>query len=104
MPCIYRRAALHKIGLDTDDYGRDVCRGEVDFDSNKKYVDDFRAYASFISKNPSKNDISSLLLSNGSLDVSLLSNYGDLAFRALEEIRVLLRDKATNRVLQQVGI
>jgi len=104
MPCIYRRAALHKIGLDTEDYGRDICRGDVDLSSNKKYVNDFRAYASFISKNPSRDEISSLILANGNLDISLLPAYGDLVFRALEEIRVLLRDKATRRVLHQVGL
>ena len=104
MPCIYRRAALHKIGLDTEDYGGDICKGDVDLDSNKKYVDDLRASASFISKNPSRDEIASLLLANGNLDISLLHDYGDLIFRALEEIRVLLRDKATSRVLKQVGL
>lgn len=104
MPCIYRRAALHKIGLDTEDYGRDICKGEVDLESNQKLVDDFRAYVSFISRNPSRDEISSLLLANGNLDISLLPHYGDLVFRALEEIRALLRDKATGRVLRQTGI
>ena len=104
MPCIYRRAALHKIGFDTEVYGRDICNGEVDLQSNKKLADDFRAYVSFISKNPSREEISSLLLANGNLDISLLPDYGDLVFRSLEEIRVLLRNKATHRVLRQAGI
>lgn len=104
MPCIYRRATLHKIGHDNEVYGRDICIGEIDLDSNKKLVDDFRAYVSFISKNPSKKEISSLLLANGNLDISQLSDYGDLVFRALEEIRILLRDKATPYVLRQTGI
>lgn len=104
MPCIYRRAALHKIGLDTEEYGMDICRGDVDLESNQKLVDDFRAYVSFISRNPSRDEISSLLLANGNLDISLLPHYGDLVFRALEEIRALLRDKATGRVLRQTGL
>jgi len=104
MPCIYRRAALHKIGSDNDIYGRDICSGEVDLDSKQKLADDFRAYVSFISKNPSIEEISSLLLANGNLDISLLPDYGDLVFRALEEVRVLLRSKATQRVLNQAGI
>ena len=104
MPCIYRRAALHKIGFDTEVDGRDICRGEVDLDSNEKLVDDFRAYVCFISKNLSREDISSLLLANGKLDIPLLRDYGDLVFRALEEIRVLLRNKATHRVLRQARI
>jgi hypothetical protein len=104
MPCIYRRASLHKIGSDTEDYGRDICSGEVDLDSKEKLVDDFRAYVSFISKNPTREEISSLLLANGNLDISLLTDYGDLVFRALEEIRVLLRSKATLRILRQARI
>ncbi|WP_425387695.1 7-cyano-7-deazaguanine synthase [Edaphobacter aggregans] len=28
MPCIYRRAALHSAGLDSESYGLDICRGE----------------------------------------------------------------------------
>lgn len=104
MPCIYRRAALHKIGLDTEEYGMDICRGDVDLESNQKLVGDFRAYVSFISRNPSRGEISSLLLANGNLNISLLPDYGDLVFRALEEIRALLRDKATSRVLRQAGL
>ena len=104
MPCIYRRAELHKVGLDTEEYGRDICTGEVDLESNQKSVDDFRAYVSFISRNPSRDEISSLLLANGNLDISLLPDYGDLVFRALEEIRALLRDKATDHVLRQAGL
>ena len=104
MPCIYRRAALHKIGFDTEIYGRDICMGEVDLESNEKLVDDFRAYVSFMSKNLSRKEISVLLLANGNLDILKLPDYGDVIFRALEEIRVLLRDKATPRVQRQTGL
>lgn len=104
MPCIYRRAALHKIGLDTEVFGRDICLGEVELDSTEGLADDFRAYVSFISNNPTSKEISDLLLANGNLDISKLSDYGDVVFRALEEIRSLLRDKATPRVKRQIGI
>ena len=103
MPCIYRRAALNKVGFDTEVYGRDICSGEVDLDSSKGLVDDFRAYVSLMSKNPTGKEISALLLANGNLDISKLPDYGDVVFRALEEIRRLLRDKATPRVQRQTG-
>ena len=103
MPCIYRRAALNKVGFDTEVYGRDICSGEVDLDSSKGLVDDFRAYVSLMSKNPTGKEISALLLANGNLDISKLPDYGDVVFRALEEIRSLLRDKATPRVQRQTG-
>lgn len=104
MPCIYRRAALHKIGLDTEVFGRDICSGEVELDSTEGLADDFRAYVSFMSNNPTSKEISNLLLANGNLDISKLSDYGDVVFRALEEIRTLLRDKATPRLKRQIGI
>lgn len=104
MPCIYRRAALHKVGLDNELFGRDICLGEVELDSSKGLADDFRACVSFMSNNPTRKEISDLLLANGNLDISKLSDYGDVVFRALEEIRTLLRDKATPRVKRQTGI
>lgn len=104
MPCIYRRAALHKKGLDTEVFGRDICLGEVELDSTKGLSDDFRAYVSFMFNNPTRKEISDLLLANGNLDISKLSDYANVVFRALEEIRCLLRDKATPRVKRQIGI
>jgi len=104
MPCIYRRAALHKIGLDTEVFGRDICLGEVELDSTEGLADDFRAYVSFMSNSPTIKEISDLLLANGNLDISRLPDYGDVVSRALEEIRSLLRDKATPRVKQRAGI
>jgi hypothetical protein len=104
MPCIYRRAALHKIGLDTEVFGRDICLGEVELDSKEGLADDFRAYVSFMSNNPTSRKISDLLLANGNIDISKLSEYGDVVFRALEEIRSLLRDKAIHRVKRQIGM
>jgi hypothetical protein len=104
MPCIYRRAALHKIGYDNEIYGRDICNNEVDLESNELLADDFRAYVSLISKDPTRQEISAMLLANGNLDIEKLPAYGDVVFRALEEIRSLLRDKATPQVLRKAGI
>ena len=104
MPCIYRRAALNKVGFDTEVYGRDICNDEVDLDSSGGLVDDFRAYVSLMSKNPTKKEISDLLLANGNLDIFKLPDYGSVVFRALEEIRTLLREKATANVLRKAGI
>jgi hypothetical protein len=85
-------------------FGRDICSGEVELDSTEGLADDFRAYVSFMSNNPTSKEISNLLLANGNLDISKLSDYGDVVFRALEEIRTLLRDKATPRLKRQIGI
>jgi hypothetical protein len=104
MPRIYRRAALHTIGLDTEVYGRDICRGEVDVLSNSELTDDFRACVSFLQGNFSNEQIAELLLENGKLNLNQLSSYADTVGRAMEEIRILLRDKATVEVKALIGI
>lgn len=104
MPCIYRRASLHKVGLDTEVYGRDICSGEVDLNSAKISAIDFRACANFLKQNPSRERIARMLLSNGKLYITHINEYADLVCRAMNEIRVLVRDKATNGVKQRCGI
>ena len=62
MPCIYRRAALHKVGLDMETYGYDICCGDVDLDDRKsKSARDLRACLFFLSKNYSSDDIARIL-------------------------------------------
>lgn len=104
MPCIYRRAALHTLGLDTEVYGRDFCRGEVDVFSDNESADDFRACVSFLHNNYSQEQIAELLLENGRLDLNQLPGYADIVRRAMEEVRALLRDKATPEVKALAGL
>lgn len=104
IPCIYRRAALHKIGLDTEIYGRDFCRGEVQIHSTLTQADDLRAYLAFLQKNYSNPELGKLLLLNGKLELTRLDGYGDVIRRASNEARDLLRDKATKEIKQQAGL
>ncbi len=104
MPCIYRRAALHAVGWDDELYGDDICTGEVDLSVNGEKPNDLRACMGFLKRNPSLHEISSLLLTNGSLDVSRLSDYANLVQRAMNEIRRLLRDKAVSQIKQLAGV
>ena len=98
LPCIYRRASLHKLNLDTETYGRDICTGEVDLDSHKKLADDFRALVSFLRRNVSREEIASLLLANGHIEVTHLPEYADVVARSMDEVRDLLRDKGTDEI------
>ena len=105
MPCIYRRAALHSAGLDDELYGSDICAGEVDFkDTKTEGPADLRACLSFVQRNPSRREIATLLLANGSLDVGHLDSYADLVVRAFEEIRQLFRVKGTKELKRMAGI
>lgn len=103
VPCIFRRAALHKINLDIEPYGMDICTGEVDLDSPDEMGNDFRALLSILGKNPSRETIASLLLANGSLDISLLPQYADLIFRALNEVRDLIASKGSATIKRKAG-
>ncbi len=104
IPCIYRRAALHKIGLDKELYGRDFCRGEVKIDSTLKHADDLRAYLTFLQKNHSNMELGKLLLLNGKLELVRLNMYADVIRRASSEVRDLLRTKATKEIKRQAGL
>ncbi len=104
MPCIYRRAALHKAGRDDELYGDDFCVGEVRLDDNGEKPNDVRACLSFLRRNPSLNEISKLLLSNGSLEISQLPSYAGLVQRTMDEIRSLLRDKASLEIRNMAGV
>ncbi len=104
IPCIYRRAALHKIGLDKEIYGRDFCRGEVKIDSTLKHANDLRAYLTFLQKNHSNIELGKLLLLNGKLELARLNMYADVIRRASNEVRDLLRTKAPKEVKRQAGL
>lgn len=104
MPCIYRRAALHQIGEDNEVYGLDICTGEVDVTSGKTLADDFRACLSFLNRSPSIREIKSLLVSNGRLEIAKLDDYAGLVVRAMDEIRDLLREKATDDIKARAGL
>jgi hypothetical protein len=105
MPCIYRRASLHTVGLDTEDYGSDICRGEVDItEHDKDGPNDLRACFSFLTRNPTVREIERMLLGGGSLDVRGLDDYALLVTRAMDEIRQLLRDKGTSEVKRFAGV
>lgn len=105
MPCIYRRAALNTIKIDDEQYGRDICIGDVDVSpSNEEGPNDLRACISFLNRKPSSKEIAKMLLTNGSLDVTKLNLYVDLVQRAMQEIRQLFQEKATPKTRKQLGL
>lgn len=104
MPCIFRRAALHKIGLDHEVYGIDVCAGEVDVHASDIGGNDLRACLSLLRRELSREQLATALLVNGSLPVSQLRAYGDTVSRAIHEVRELFRDKGTPTVRRAAGL
>ncbi len=105
LPCIYRRAALHTVDLDSgSSYGRDICKGQVKLNSDKDLADDFRALVSFLHRDVSKQEIASLLLANGNIEVNRLMEYADVVVRSIDEVRTLLRNKGTDEIKQRAGL
>jgi hypothetical protein len=104
MPCIYRRAAMHAAGWDDEVYGDDVCLGEVRVDDPGEKANDLRACLSFLNRHHGDAEIASMLMASGRLDPSHLPAYAALIGRAMEEIRALLRAKATAEMRRLAGI
>lgn len=105
MPCIYRRAALHKIQLDQELYGVDICQGDVDLsDRDSDAADDFRACVSFLTRNPSRNEIARMLVASGPLDPTDILKHADTVLRAMDEIRELLKAKGTPKIGRLAGL
>lgn len=105
MPCIYRRAALHSIGMDSEVYGNDICAGEVDAcDPNSDAADDLRACLSFLRRNHSVEATAKMLMANGPLPPTEAMQHASTVARAMDEIRKLLRDKGDATIRNLAGV
>lgn len=105
MPCIYRRAALHLIGMDSEVYGNDICAGEVNVcDPDSDAADDLRACFSFLRRNHSLQAIAKMLIANGPLPPTEAMQHASTVARAMDEIRQLLRDKGTAAIRNLSGV
>ena len=93
------------MGLDSEQYGLDFCKGEVDFTAtNEQGPGDLRACMSFLQKKYGSEQLKAFLLANGVLDIGKMDDYAALISRAFEEIRQLFRDKARKDMRRMAGI
>lgn len=105
VPCIFRRASLHKINLDIESYGLDFCNGEVDINnSDETGSNDFRACISFLNKNYSLTQIKKILSKSGGIELENLDSYSRVVYTAMEEVRKLLQDKAIDKIKNEVSL
>ncbi|WAH37048.1 Qat anti-phage system QueC-like protein QatC [Alicyclobacillus dauci] len=103
VPCIFRRASLHMIGADTECYGTDVLSDELDLRGNKDSANDFRAVIAFLGHNYDLESVKLLLMASSS-QLDDLDAYAGIVFRAMEEVRRLIRDKGTTEIKRLAGI
>lgn len=92
VPCLFRRAALHKSGRDLEVYGIPV---ESIDNLRGKSKADVLALVAFLRTNHSDRDIAAGLLGNGTLPLDRLSKYVDLVKRMRTEILMWLRAKGS---------
>lgn len=103
VPCIIRRAALHKGGYDNGHrYGVDICEGELALDDERDSGDDLRAVLDFLRYPKTAQEISREIRSVA--PVANLEEYTAVIERGFDEIRMLFYDKAKRPIRQAAGI
>jgi len=100
MPCIYRRAALHKLNLDNQLYGIDI------FTTPNQIFDkhDFPALFDFLSSSLTTEKIKRTLLVAGSISFKEIDDSASLVERVRDEIKQWIRDKGDDNLKQLANI
>jgi 7-cyano-7-deazaguanine synthase in queuosine biosynthesis len=102
VPCVFRRAALHRADLDEGHkYGIDVCAGELRVDDEGESGDDLRAVLDFLRNQKTTHEISREI--RAIAPIKNLTEYTATVERGFDEIRSLIRDKARGSIRREVG-
>lgn len=99
MPCIYRRAALNKTGLDNENqYGNFITK--VSSIGNN----DLPALFSYLKRNIPLEKMKRDLLVNGNIDIDSLTDYAEMVLRSKAEVLKLFNDKGNGFVKSELGL
>jgi 7-cyano-7-deazaguanine synthase in queuosine biosynthesis len=102
VPCLIRRAALNKAGLDVpSSYGIDVCMGELNISENSESPNDFRAVLNMLNSGKSIGDYKKDMLATAPVDK--LDERAAMLERGFEEIRSLIRQKGSLNIRRAAG-
>ena len=104
VPCLYRRAALHRVNLDTELYGLDVLTGELDIDCGDEHTYDFRDFITFLKESHDLTSIRRLLVVGGVDNFEQLTDYAAMVLRAKGELLDWLNEKARPELLRDWGL
>jgi len=100
MPCIYRRAALNKAGLDNENqYGNFITKA-----NSRNYSKDLPALINYLRKDISLEKMKRDLLVNGNIAIIDLEQYAIMVLRSKEEVLQLFTDKGNRFVKSELGI
>mgnify|MGYP002777295914 CR=1 FL=1 len=99
IPCLFRRAALHKRGLDNEIHGIPV---ELITDLEGAAQSDLLALVAFLRRGDSDREIAAGLLGNGSLPMDRLPAYINLVKRMRSEVLTWIRASGSNFLKHEV--
>lgn len=101
MPCIYRRVALHRIGIDDEVVGTNL------FNPQKyplEKLPDVPAFLDYMRNPLSIEDIEKNLLINGTLPLNKVEQYASVVFRTRSQIIDWIKDKGSVEIKKKLGI
>jgi hypothetical protein len=99
MPCIYRRAALHRKGLDIQTYGNDI----LNANSVNQYVD-MPALFDYLKTSLPLEKIKRDLVVNGSLPFDKLEDFAQVIVRSRAELLKWFSDKGNTFIKNELGL
>ncbi|WP_051604454.1 Qat anti-phage system QueC-like protein QatC [Flavobacterium sasangense] len=99
MPCIYRRAALNKAGLDDENHYGNFITKVSSLGNN-----DLPALFSYLKRNIPLEKMKRDLLVNGNIDIDSLKDYAEMVLRSKAEVLKLFNDKGNRFVKSELGI
>jgi hypothetical protein len=99
MPCIYRRAALNKAGLDDEKHYGNFITQVSSLGNN-----DLPALFSYLKRNISLEKMKRDLLVNGNIDIDTLTDYAEMVLRSKAEVQKLFSDKGSRFVKSELRI
>ena len=105
VPCLFRRAALHKAGWDNELFGNDVgdttiCRDELE----ENAFADIRALTAFLFRNDSDVKIGRDLMTSGPILYKDLQQYIGVITRMRDEVRTWVATKAIRFIQERAGL
>ncbi|MPL54995.1 hypothetical protein SDC9_00462 [bioreactor metagenome] len=99
MPCIYRRAALNKAGLDNENHYGNFITKVSSLGNN-----DLPALFSYLKRDIPLEKMIRDLLVNGNIDIINLTDYAEMVLRSKTEVLKLFNDKGNSFVKSELGI